>query len=297
MTAIRHLLAATDLSAPARHAAQRAALLARERGATLELLHIASTAPLDKLRRLVGELPGGVEDRVLDALRHDVLLLAEELHVRYGVAAGVRIANGAIPQEIHEAARKTGTDLVVLGARGASFMRHLLLGSTAERMVRKIRHPMLVVKQPPHDAYRRVLVPVDFSASSLPALRLARAVAPAAHIVLLHAFDVPFEGKLRLAGVDDGAIGHYRTAARQDALQKMARLADAAGLAPGEATPTVLHGDAWLRILEQEQEQDCDLIAMGKHGESMLEDMLLGSVTRHVLANAQSDILVSVAGG
>ena len=50
-----------------------------------------------------------------------------------------------------------------LGARGASFMRHLMLGSTAERLVRRSDRPLLVVKQPPHERYRRRLVAVDFS--------------------------------------------------------------------------------------------------------------------------------------
>lgn len=38
-------------------------------------------------------------------------------------------------------------DLIVCGARGESFMRHLLLGSTAERMLSETKCPMLVVKQ------------------------------------------------------------------------------------------------------------------------------------------------------
>jgi pyruvate/2-oxoglutarate dehydrogenase complex dihydrolipoamide acyltransferase (E2) component len=68
-------------------------------------------------------------------------------------------------------------DLLVLGARGTSFMRHLMLGSTAERLVRKSNRPLLVVRQPPHERYRRVIVALDFSPSSLAALELARAVA------------------------------------------------------------------------------------------------------------------------
>ena len=47
-------------------------------------------------------------------------------------------------------------------------------------------------------------------------------------------------------------------------------------------------------IIEQEQECDCDLIVVGKHGESVLEELLLGSVTKHVLAESQCDVLVSV---
>lgn len=57
---------------------------------------------------------------------------------------------------------------------------------------------------------------------------------------------------------------------------------------------SVLHGDAARHIVEQEQEWDCDLIVMGKHGENKFEDLLLGSVTKHVLSESQGDVLVSV---
>ena len=47
-------------------------------------------------------------------------------------------------------------------------------------------------------------------------------------------------------------------------------------------------------IIQKEQERDCDLIVMGKHGESMVEDLLLGSVTQRVLTESRGDVLVSV---
>ena len=54
MITLRTLLAATDLSAPARHAAMRAALLARDAGARLELLHVVEGGALEQLHHLLG---------------------------------------------------------------------------------------------------------------------------------------------------------------------------------------------------------------------------------------------------
>jgi nucleotide-binding universal stress UspA family protein len=56
----------------------------------------------------------------------------------------------------------------------------------------------------------------------------------------------------------------------------------------------VEHGDPALRIVELAQERDCELIVMGKHGQSRLEKFFLGSVTHHVLSQCQGDLLVSV---
>ena len=153
---------------------------------------------------------------------------------------------------------------------------------------------MLVVKQVPRDRYRTLLVPVDFSPCSLRAIRHARALAPAADILLLHAFAVPFEGKLVLAGVDDDTIQRYRVAAEQEALQKLWELCQEARLPPDKVRLMVLHGDPLRHIIQQEQERNCDLIVMGKHGESLVEDLLLGSVTKHVLTESQADVLVCV---
>ncbi|TAH52096.1 MAG: universal stress protein [Betaproteobacteria bacterium] len=294
MTAIDRVLATTDLSAPARHAAERAARLAAEIGARLDLIHVIGRTPLDKLRRLVTPQGLEVEQRVVEAASAEVEELAETLRLHHGLSAGVQVMSGSLLVEIAAQADALDAGLLVLGARGASFMRHALLGSTAERMVSRATRPMLVVKQAAHESYRSLLIPVDFSPSSLRALQLARAVAPRARIVLLHAFEVPFEGKLQFAGVEEGTIHGYRIAARQEAVRQMHALREAAGLAPHEVLFKVLHGDATQRILEQEQEEDCDLIVMGKHGENLLEDLLLGSVTRHVLSQSQGDVLVSV---
>jgi nucleotide-binding universal stress UspA family protein len=294
MTDIHRLLAATDLSAPARHAAERAAILARELGARLDLLHVISASPVDRLRRLLAEAPADLEARLLGDARNDIERLGAVLRSGFGVPTQPSVVSGDLITAINAHARAAPADLVVLGARGASFMRHLLLGSTAERLVRKSEKPLLVVKQPPHEPYRRVLVAVDLSSNSLPALAAARAVAPMAELVVLHAYEVPFEDRLRSSGLGEEILDQYRLIAQRQALQGMRSLLAAAGLSPDAAVTLVMQGDPSSLVIEQEQERDCDLIVVGKHGESTLEAILLGSVTRHVLQASQGDVLVSL---
>ncbi|NMG29636.1 universal stress protein [Aromatoleum evansii] len=294
MLKLNHLLAATDLSAPARHAVERAALVSRETGTPLDVLHVADLAPLDRLRHLMGNSADDLKQQVLKSARERLHELVGALQNHYGITADAHIAFGSLLAELGKAVDASAADLIVCGARGESFLRHVLLGSTAERMLSRATCPMLVVKQAAHEPYRSVLVPVDFSASSLQAICNARLIAPQAQIVLLHAFDVPFEGHLRYAGVEDEVISGYRLQAKQEAIQNLNDLSEQAGLPPYEARLIVLQGHPSTHIIEQEQEADCDLIVMGKHGQSMLDEFFVGSVTKHVLAESQCDVMVSV---
>jgi nucleotide-binding universal stress UspA family protein len=53
-----------------------------------------------------------------------------------------------------------------------------------------------------------------------------------------------------------------------------------------------LPGDPWPQIISRDQEQNCDLIVVGTHGMHVVEERLLGSVTKHVLAESSCDVLV-----
>jgi len=294
MTPLHCLLAVTDFSAPARHAADRAARLAHETGAQLTLMHVVSGRTLDELRLWLGASHSAEQQLLKDAAER-LKLLADELATARRVTLQTQLATGRVLDEIAHQADAASADLVVLGARGAGFLHRLMLGTTSERLLRRSTQPLLVVKQTPRVPYRRVMVAVDFSPWSAHAIETARRVAPHARLLLLSAFEVPFEGKLQLAGVDTQTIEHYRRQAQASARQQLDTLAHQAGLKPGHWDTCVIEGDAGQRIVEQEQEQDCDLVVIGKHGQSVAEELFLGSVTKSVLAEGSSDVLVSVA--
>lgn len=294
MDQLNRIVVATDLSAHARHAAERAAMIGRDTGAALDLLHVAALPPLERLREIMGVTAEDVKHRVVAAARQKLGELRNSLQERHGVSAATEVAVGALLPELARALDDRAADLLVCGARGESVIRHFVLGTTALRMLRTTTRPVLVVKQQPHEPYRRVLLPVDFSSTAPRAILQARMVAPQAHLVLLHVVSVPFEGQMRYASVDEDTIHHYRIAAREEAMQKLHDLRARAGLTLAQCSVVILYDDPTLRIVEQEQEKDCDLIAIGKRGEGNLEHLLLGSVTKHVLATSQGDVLVSV---
>lgn len=287
------ILVATDLSAPARHAVERSFRLAASGGSELHILHALELDTLDSLREILGDDLSAVKAGLEDDARERLNRLAGDLASHQGVAARSRVALGNPLSVIAAEADALNADLVVLGARGESLLRHAMLGSTAARLLRKsVRRPVLVVKQAPHENYRSVLVAVDFSPVSLQAICTARQLAPSADLVLLHAFELPYEGKLVFAGVEEQVISQYVVSGSEIRRKRLHDLAAAAGLATTDYSARVVHGDPSLQIIAMEHEYDADLIVLGKHGLHIAEELLLGSVTRHVLAESQCDLLV-----
>ena len=290
MNPLKHILVATDLSPYARNAAERAAYLSKAQKASLDLLYVANPAPFERLKQLV--VPDDdLLTRVLDSAGEKIRALAAMLFQRYDISAGVQVASGSVTTEITRVVQDKHSSLLVCGARGQSVARRLLLGSTVQKMLNRMPCPLLVVKPAPRDAYRTVLVPVDFSPVSLRAIELARRIAPQAEIILLHVYEAPFESSVRFAHIDHDTLTHYRNVIRKDAVTQLAALSQAAGMP--DARQIVVHGDPGWRIAEQEQELECDLIVVGKQGTSALEELLVGSVTKHVLNESQCDVLVS----
>ncbi len=286
---MKRIVTATDFSALAEQATQRAAQLAAEADLPLQLLHVLPG---------LGALAGWAGQTASDALRADAGLhlqqLAERLQAGSGAQVEAECRSGRVVDEL--LAARTPEDLLVLGARGASLWRRLALGTTAERLIRRALGATLVVRQPAAAAYGRVLIGLDFSAGTEALLAWARAVAPRAHWLLAHVYEVPHADKLYLAGVDAATIEHYREAARQSAQAALQALVDSGQLEGISHSFQLVEGDPGLLLLELARQQQAELIAVGKSGQGAAADLLLGSVAQHVLAEAEVDVLVSTAG-
>jgi len=294
MKPLQQLLAATDLSASALHAVDRGFQIAARTGAGYTVLHALGIDALAELRSLFGGDTTAILRRIEDEARAALAMQLDHPARSHGVRPNLRLVPGLAAAALPQVAQECGADLILLGAHGQGFLQRFLLGSTASRVLRRTRCPVLVVKEPCRAPYRRALVAVDFSAISPAVLREAHRVAPEAELVLLHAFDLPFEGKLQIAGVREEDIMRYRMEAHDRALRRLHELAAAEGLAsPGVR---VSRGDAARQVLMQEEIQDCDLVVVGKHGANVTEELLLGSVTHHVLAESRSDVLVVAEG-
>lgn len=288
------LIVATDLSPHAEWAARRAALLGAQLQTGLEVLHVTGNSAAGAMGADAGSAEEGDLRAALEyEIEGEVTALAAKLRSA-GVEVRTTIRSGVALKEISEAAR--GSDLLVLGSAGQHPWRDMFIGSTADRLLRKAPCPMLVVKRSPHGPYRRVLIPVDLGSEDPAGLQMLVATAlkfaPDAECQVFHAADFPYEGKMALAGVAAERIRDYRESvvnrARSQLQELVASVADGASRCVSHVSP----GDPTHLVPRQAAAMEADLIVMFKQSSSLVEDWLLGSVTRHTLFHANRDVLV-----
>ncbi len=143
---IRSILVPTDFSESASRALEHAVAWAKTFRARIHLLH-AYQVPI---QIGVGEpvpLPQEFFDQMRDRAQRRLDELAAKLGSE-GVEVRTHLALEAAPRAIVDAADQLGVDLIVMGTRGLTGMKHVLLGSVAERTVRLASCPVMTVKEP-----------------------------------------------------------------------------------------------------------------------------------------------------
>ena len=140
---IRSILVPIDFSPPSAQTLKYAAALAAQLGAKLTLLNVVQpiVTPDFAYNPLMMEV-GKLIAQTKRAL--------ERVPVAQGVDASlienVLVRNGTPFREIADAAESLNADLIIISTHGYTGLRHVLLGSTAERVVRHARCPVLVVQ-------------------------------------------------------------------------------------------------------------------------------------------------------
>ncbi len=157
---IRKILYSTDLSPNARHAFSYAASIANRYGAGITILHVMEE-PSQFSDSLVvnilggnrwGELRKAHELRVLETVKQRLEAFceetAEELPSCPFLTDDIIIRIGNPVEEIVRIASGDEFDLVVIGAHGHEGLTDAMMGSTAARVLRRCRTPVLLVRLP-----------------------------------------------------------------------------------------------------------------------------------------------------
>jgi universal stress protein A len=146
---IKRILVPVDFSDCSKKALRYALALAREHSGSLDLLYVAalpSYGPVDYGPMDYGNLQ---EEMVASATKELAKTIAEE--IGKAVPAEAIVRSGVAAREIIDVARTLPADLIVVSTHGRSGLKHVLLGSVAEQVVRHAPCPVLVVREREHD--------------------------------------------------------------------------------------------------------------------------------------------------
>ena len=132
---------AVDSSRHARAAAERGFELASRLAATVGLLYVVDTA------KTIGDVDAGITHADLIAvLKHEADETLNEIAAEFSAAQIERIVPEGHPRvEIIACAERWEADLLVIGTHGRTGLMHLVMGSTAEYIVRHSKIPVMVV--------------------------------------------------------------------------------------------------------------------------------------------------------
>ena len=298
MISIQQILCPVDFSEHSRHAVHHAVALAKWYRASVTLLHVQSpvgvpAGPPEVLPTLV--LTREQRQELLGSLRSMVATEAGE-----AVLTEVDVAEGNPFREIVERARTMKSDLIVMGTHGASGFERLLLGSVTEKVLRKAPCPVLTVPPRAHDVmpipplYKRILCAVDFSDSSMRALKYALSLAQEADgcLTVAHVFEL--EGSMAAnwrTALTPSSIRSELARLEEERREKLAHAVPEDARTYCEIETVMVGGTPYREILQLADEKKSELIVVGVHGRSGADLLFFGSTTNHVVRQASCPVL------
>jgi universal stress protein E len=272
------LLCATDLTPKSDAAVDRAYQLRATMNARLALVHVVSPIGADE---------GTLEQRLLSAssrlaLRAKHAGADTELVVRCGRPAHV------VSDEGHTAR------LIVMGPHDSRPLADAMHGTFGERLLSEARCPVLMVRRPVQEPYRRMLVALDGSTASGHVIRAAEVlpIAPGGEYAVVHAHEPPYEAMMNTVGVGSANVATYASASMSQA-------------ATAIHTALRLHSLDWRRyrvmlmdarpgtaIREAVREVNPDVLVLGTRGHGRFRRALLGSTAHEAIGGTDCDVLL-----
>ncbi len=290
------VLATTDFSEESQSGVRYAVAFAQKLGATVALLHV-----IELPSRLAGmeAVPLACDDSEWAALAGAQLKKLAQRESKKDFRLTTRLRTGKPFHEICAAA-ESAADLIVIATHGYTGAQRVLLGSTAECVVRHAPCPVLTVRQPatsegrrrpPRLKLRKILVPIDFSKLSKAALPWATFLAEQfkAEVVLLHVVEKFPIDYLMGRELTSHTIVPLMKQAEADLERAAADLAKSFGI---KISAAVREGKPHEEICEAAKTLAVDLVVLTTHGYTGLKHVWLGSTAERVVRHAVCPVLV-----
>lgn len=286
----RSLLVPIDLTPTSDRILGRVSLLPLADDARVTLLHVVP----DTLSRPEQQ----------DAERDAVQRVAEEArHLRKSLPRKVTVDGlvklGGAAKQIGASAAKVKAELIVMGRGGGRPLRDGFLGSTAERVIRHSRLPVLVVRLPPRAYYDQPALALDLDQAAHHVIRLMLRVVPPPRprVVVIHAHSVPYQGMYRSLtqyAADPIATEFQAKASGQLATLLSKELARA-NVGPEEAPrwKTIVRlGPPRSVVQNAVKRAGTYLLVLGTRSRTLAANLFLGTVAGDILREVKCDVLV-----
>ncbi|HEX4640117.1 MAG TPA: universal stress protein [Chthoniobacterales bacterium] len=291
---IKNVLAPVDFSERSIETLELAAGIAKQFGANLHIAHVYERdMPVTTVMAMPLALPP-VE--VAPGVRRHLKDVAKRTGIELRPAF-IHAEEGRPFEEICHLARQRKIDLIVVATRGNTGLKHLLLGSTAERIVRYSPCPVLVVyprlkTEKRGLRFERILVPIDFSDCSLTGLEYAKQLAQRFESKLVLLNSVAFQYYItndEYARYDLPLLLQQAEKASRRQMRELIQETDWDGI---EVEPSLQIGHAGQQICARAAEDDADLIVTSTHGTTGFKHILVGSTAEYVVRHATCPVLV-----
>jgi nucleotide-binding universal stress UspA family protein len=276
---VKDILVATDFSSVSDKAAAYAKALALNFRSKVEIVHVFDPSYVESL------LGMSVKDR--QKLSHDGLETLQQEFLDSGIEATTTLAEGRSPHTtLLKHAADHDVDLIVAGTHSKFGLERLVLGSTAEELIRKAACPVLTVgphaKEPGEGplVFRTIVYATDFTAQAAKAAVFALSFAQdsGAHIYLCHISNAQATAE-EMETLD---------ATFNAALNKMIPESVYEWCTP---ETVVKHGDAAQSILELSERVNADLIVLGARNASFWLTHIEHGLTPDLLAEATCPVM------
>lgn len=284
---IRTILTTTDLSPASESAVRIGAQLAMNYKARLIVLHVyrkpeRADIHVDDLEdRLFADIQAGLARVVSECIPKAPELLID-LQMREG-RASVEVLRMAADRKV---------DLVVTGTHGRQGIDRILVGSTAEKVVRKAPCSVLVVRPEFKEWFSSIAVAIDFSAHAVRAVHRALELCHMFKVDaldVLHVYRKPDTNYLKPGVSAADTIAHAAADAKHRVAEFLANFEPERGNVAIRVNCEA--GDAAKTLTARLKRDGKNLAIMGTRGRSDVASMLLGSVTEQLLRLAPCSIL------
>lgn len=146
---IKSILVPTDFSAESEKALPYAVAFARQLGAKLTLLHVVEPIATPDFAK---SFPLAMEnDKLMAVCNRHLQRIAKDIEIEPKLVEKTLVRFGRAFDEIARAAGTLKVDLIIIATHGYTGLKHALLGSTTERVVRHAPCPVLVVRPCEHE--------------------------------------------------------------------------------------------------------------------------------------------------